>query len=513
LTPRALPIQSGDIDVLPLRSFVCTAVLLLNAAFYSVASAGTLPPMLIPGDEPVVVTLHSIRTPQGPLRYEARAGRLPIRDGQTGEVKGHVFFVAYIALNRGTDRPLAFAWNGGPIAPSIRLHMQLLGPRRLTKQGFLDNAETLLAKTDIVFYDPVETGFSRPEKPESVPELLNMQGDIAEAAEFIRAYRARFGAGDRPLFVIGESYGVWRACAVSEILAKRGDKLDGVVLISGDLPGVPMPLAFYDAMHIPARTAIAYFYHRLPPELMQDRDASMKAVNAWVTSTYLPALLRPEQLSDADREKIAQDLARFTGLRPDQVDRQILVVSISEFLRGFFGGEKTLDDEDARLLKSDTRDPASGKHIGRYLRGELGYTTDLTYSGSEKDGYTPTPGPGPKKMFSQWTYNEEGASPEIIAKLIAAMDPKYIASTMPSWLENAMRIDPDMKVFVATGRFDPLNMCEGDEIMRGKLEANLSNRVSIHCYEGGHMMYRDEQTRLQLSHDLAEFVGLSSRSQ
>jgi carboxypeptidase C (cathepsin A) len=116
----------------------------------------------------------------------------------------------------------------------------------------VDNAETLLASSDLVFYDPIGTGFSRPARPEYEQEFLSVLGDFAATAEFIRAYRARFQAENQPLFLGGESYGTWRVCGTTELLTKRGIKVSGVMLISGGVPGSLMPGAFQDAMYIPS---------------------------------------------------------------------------------------------------------------------------------------------------------------------------------------------------------------------------------------------------------------------
>jgi carboxypeptidase C (cathepsin A) len=130
---------------------------------------------------------------RGDLEYEARAGRLPIRNDETGEVRGYAFFVAYVA--KPTDskpRPLIFLWNGGPTTSSILVHSEMFGPRRFTAAGMVDNAETLLTTSDLVFYDPIDTGFSRPARPEYDKEFLSVLGDFAATAEFIRAYRVKF---------------------------------------------------------------------------------------------------------------------------------------------------------------------------------------------------------------------------------------------------------------------------------------------------------------------------------
>ena len=123
-----------------------------------------------------------------------------------------------------------------------------------------------IGPTDLVFYDAMETGFSRPASPEFAPEFLNLKGDVAATAEFIRVYRTRFRALDQPLFICGESYEFFRAAALADFLTDRDVKIAGTLLISGDIPNIPQPVAFYDAMHIPARTATAFYHHRLLPE-------------------------------------------------------------------------------------------------------------------------------------------------------------------------------------------------------------------------------------------------------
>lgn len=483
--------------------------LLAGLSLWGTASAQTPDSGLRPlasGDEPIVVTRHTIQTATGPLQYEARAGRLPIRNQLTGEVLGHVFFVAYIASNRGTDRPLAFAWNGGPIIPSIYIHTEWLGPRLITRQGISDNPQTLLQTTDLVFYDPIDTGFSRPTGPADASQFMHMKGDISETVDFIRAYERRFGAEDRPKFLIGESYGVWRACAVAERLAERKDRLLGAVLISGDLPGIHMPLPFYDAMHIPARTATALYYHRLSPDLQAHPKRTMERVDSWARNTYLPALMHPERLSAAQRAEIVGQLARFTGVRADLIDSRSMVMSIAQYLREFLGQGRTLSDIDTRTTDPHLNDPASTRWIGDYLRHELGYSTDLVYLGVEDDGYLPPLGADSRSMFPRWTYDQTGASPAIISTMIADDDPKYLAASMPAWIEKAMALDARLRVFVATGRYDPLNMCEGDALLASTLEKSLAERITTGCYDGGHLMYRDEQTRRRLSRDVTLFM-------
>ena len=458
---------------------------------------------LVSGDEPIVVTTHQVKTAGGPLKYEARAGRLAIRNDESGEVRGYIFFVAYVEKTAGAPRPLTFIWNGGPTAPSLLVHTEMFGPRRVESKGFVDNAETLLATSDLVFMDPVGTGFSRPARPEYDREFLSTLGDFAATAEFIRAYRARFHSEHQPLYLAGESYGTWRVNGTTEILVERGEKVAGAILISGGIPGSQMPFEFTDAMYIPARTAAAFFHHKLAPELQKDRDATLKEVNDWIRATYLPALTHRDSLTDEQRSSIVADLARYTGVRPEQIDRKTLIMSNRDYLHGLFGSEpgKALNTYDMRIVGPEHEDPARKAFISDYLREELGYSTDLAYTGLE-DGYMPKPGPERRSTGERWVYDHTDITPVLMARMQAGGGPP---DSQP-WLQNAMRVDQGLRVFVGAGRYDSLNMCEGNLQMAGKLEPDLARRFTNHCYEGGHMMYRDQPTRLRLSQDIADFM-------
>ena len=478
---------------------------LLESLQGSMARADVMP--LVSGDESIISTAHQIKTAKGVLKYEARAGRLPIRNDETGEVRGYIFFVAYIEKTAGPLRPLTFIWNGGPTANSLLVHTEMFGPRRLEHTGFVDNAETLLAMSDLVFMDPVGTGFSRPARPEYDREFLSTLGDFAATAEFIRAYRARFHSEHQPLFLAGESYGTWRVNGATEILVARGVNVRGAILISGGIPGSQMPFEFTDAMYIPARTAAAFFHHKLAPELLQDRAATLKEVNDWITAAYLPALEHRDSVSEADRGRVVADLARFTGVRPQQINAKTLVMSNRDYLHGLFEGDpvKVLNTYDMRISGSEHEDPGRKGFISDYLREELGYSSDLAYTDLE-EGYMPSPGPARRSTGERWVYDHTDVTPDLLARMQAGGGPP---NSQP-WLQNAMRVERHLRVFVAAGRYDSLNMCEGNLRMAAKLEDDLSRRFSNHCYEGGHMMYRDQPTRLQLSEDIGRFITEAS---
>jgi hypothetical protein len=159
-----------------------------------------------------------------------------------------------------------------------------------------------------------------------------------------------------------------------------------------------------------------------------------------------------------------------------------------------------------RLSGPQTASPARKAAILEYLRETLGYRTDLNYVDLE-EGYMPAPGPERRSTGSRWSYNHTEVTPELLKRMRAGGGPP---ASQP-WLQNAMRLDPNLKVMVIAGRYDSLNMCEGNLRMTGKLEPDLASRFTHRCYEGGHMMYRDQPTRLALSQDLRAFITGASR--
>jgi hypothetical protein len=507
--------------ILPAALCVAAASLALSALSPALAKAPPTSPTpevhwlpgVVGGDEQIAVTEHRIETAHGPLEYQARAGRLSIRSQETGEIHGYIFFTAYVVKPKdGKPRPVTFIWNGGPTLPSDFIHLDGMGPRHRTKDGMVDNPDTPLAVSDLVFYDPIETGFSRPAKPEFAPEFLNLQGDVATTDEFIRVYRTRFNALDQPLFICGESYGVFRAAALADTMTQKGTKLAGVILVSGDIPNIPQSIAFYDAMHIPARTATAFYHHWLAPDLMKDREATMKEVNDWVVNVYKPALERVDSLNDAERDKIVQDLARYIAVRPEQIDHKTLVMHIMRYL-GIIQGA----DESKPIFLYDSRQfggltYGSPRITGDYFRNELGYRTDLTYNRLET-GYTPTPGHPARSSGEQFYYNAPGVTQGDFAQTAKDGEVSDVARKNPPWIVDALKREKTLQVFVSTGRYDLVNMCEGDVLATATLPPDLAHRMENHCYEAGHITYQDDVARPKFLGDVSRFIRDTAASQ
>jgi hypothetical protein len=236
---------------------------------------------------------------------------------------------------------------------------------------------------------------------------------------------------------------------------------------------------------------------------MRDRQSTMKAVAEWTQTVYWPSLDRLDKLSPEERESIVQKLALFIGVKPEQINHKTLVMTNLEYRKGLFAGDSTkeLNTYDMRIAGAEQEQPGRARTLSGYLRHELGYQTDLAYTGLE-DGYMPRPGPDRRSTGDRWSYNHVELTPQSMARMNAGGGPPL---SQP-WLQNAMHLDKQIRVFVAAGRYDSLNMCEGNQLMSAKLEPDLARRFMHACYEGGHMMYRDQPTRLQLVSDIEHFL-------
>jgi carboxypeptidase C (cathepsin A) len=464
-----------------------------------------------------VTTHHQMKRGERTLRYTARAGMLPIRDNETGEIHGRMFFIAY-GLDRSPGepaRPLTFLWNGGPGANSTLLHLSGFGPRRIHRspdQGgsthevleIEDNQTTWLDQTDLVFVDPIGTGFSRPTRAEYAAEFYNTLGDIASVTEFVRVYLTRFDAWDAPLVICGESYGVWRAAGVAEALVRRGRTVAGVILISGGIPvGPVLSDAMRTALFVPTRTAAAFYHKKLAPELLTDERATLAKAETWARTEYAPALAKRDSLGPSERQRIREQLARFTGLDPSLIDEKTLVVGRQAF------AEQLLRDRKQVLARYDIREFASSagiwsagqkRAISKYLRAELGFKTDLAYQGVE-EGFSPSTGGRPLSVGERWNYNQGPPQPRGTPPNADAPPGGH-----QPWLRRAIALAPSLRAFVAAGWYDSLNSCAGNAYLIKQLEPELQRSITAKSYAGGHMLYESPGARQQLRQDIKQFL-------
>ncbi len=257
-------------------------------------------------EEPPVVTRHEIRVGGSTIKYTATAGMMPIKN-RDGEVEARMFFTSYVVdgPDGGPRRPLTFSFNGGPGSASVWLHMGAIGPKRVKMNAdgtmpappyqLVDNEGTWLTKSDLVFIDPVGTGYSRPARPDLGTKFFGLQGDIESVGEFIRLYLTRYERWTSPLFLAGESYGTTRASALSGYLIERGIAFNGIMLISTIMnfgttsfaAGNDLPYALF----LPSYAATAWYHKKLPSDLQSKPVNRVVAeAEAWASGEYMLAL-------------------------------------------------------------------------------------------------------------------------------------------------------------------------------------------------------------------------------
>ena len=289
-------------------------------------------------ETPPVVTHHEIHVGGRVLHYTATTGLMPIRNNENDEIEANIFFMAYTLDNAGPNRPLMFSFNGGPGSASVWLHLGAIGPRRvkMLPDGsmppppfeLIDNQQTWLDQTDLVFIDPVGTGYSRATKKEFGKKFFGVKGDISSVGEFIRLYLTRYERWTSPLFLVGESYGTTRAAGLSGYLIDQGIALSGVVLVSSVLNfetleftrGNDLPYVLY----LPSYTATAWYHKKLPSDLQQrDLPSVLREAEQFAAGPYAAALGKGDNLTPAGAAELrrpAQPLHR-TGAQRGRRER------------------------------------------------------------------------------------------------------------------------------------------------------------------------------------------------
>jgi len=461
------------------------------------------------GIEPVE-TSHELSSEGRTLKYTARAGVLPLADA-FGETEAEIYFTSYEldGVEDRAQRPLTFAFNGGPGSSSIWLHMGALGPRRVVMepQGWMpappyryeDNACTWLDQTDLVFVDPVGTGFSRAAKEELDKKFWSVEGDIASVGEFIRLYLTRYGRWGSPLFLAGESYGTTRAAGLAAHLVDRGIAFNGIVLISTalDLSAIFfMPgsdLAFQ--LFVPTYCATAWYHRKLDDELQRrELPELLSEVEAWSESELTVALMKGDRLGEAEQRTVGEKLARYTGLKLDYVLGTNLRVHIQRFCKELLRAERrSVGRIDSRFKGVEaltvTEYPEFDPSIvatappytaafNRCARAELGIETDLNYEVLSMD------------VNKSWEW-EKGRMPATGEKLRAAM-----------------ARSPRTKVFVAQGYYDLATPHFATQYMLSHMNVDRQLRGNIEMvnYEAGHMFYLDIGCLRAFKRDIDRFI-------
>lgn len=473
--------------------------------------------------EKASVTEGRVKIGDREVRYRATAANMPMKD-EHGKLKATVFFVAYerLANKKGTtkpaevhqgspnQRPVSFVFNGGPGAASVWLHLGAVGPRRieLKEDGaapappyqLVDNHSSWLDVTDLVFIDPVGTGFSRPAEGEKTEQFYGVREDVRWVADFIRLYVTRYGRWLSPMFLAGESYGTTRAAGLSEYLLDRyGIALNGIILISPVLdfqtimPGGVNDLPY--VLYLPTYTALAWYHKKLPADLQDNLAKTLEEVEAWAIGPYVATLAKGANLGKAERDAVAERLERYTSLPADFIDVSNLRIGPSAFRKQLLAGDQRIIGRfDGRIVGFDpeptssrpTYDPSLARYFAiysscfnDYVRGTLKYESTLPYE-VLSDRVRP------------WKFGEHGLG--------------YLS--VSDNLESAMVKNPNLKVMVAGGDFDLATPFFAADYTLSHLDVGekLRRNITNVRYPGGHMMYHNHAALKKLKDDVAEFL-------
>jgi len=462
-----------------------------------------------PAEEKISQTSHTTRIDGREIKYTATTGTLPIRL-DNGQVAARMFFVAYTKDGEDTKtRPVSFLYNGGPGAATIWLHMGSFAPRhvQMADDGFqpappyrlVDNENSILDATDLVFIDAISTGYSRTAPGVSSQQFHGQSGDLRAFGEFINTYLTTYSRWPSPKYLIGESYGTIRSAGLSEELQSRhGIELNGIVLVSSLLtyqtlsPAPSNDVAY--AANIETFTADAWFHRKLPADLQAmtiKQVVDQSRTFAW--GDYMAALTKGNTLTDAEKNAMAQKLARFTGLSTPFILNANLRVTADRFRKellrdrrlaiGRLDGRFTSIDADAAGEREEfdiSNSALQGPYTAMfqdYVKNELKWETDLHY---------PTSG-----NVRPWTYVQNA----------------YMDMTEP--LRSAMTHNPFLKVFVAIGYYDMATIMGGAEFNFTHLayDKQVTDRVSYGYYEAGHMIYTRPSEHKKLRADIVKFIA------
>lgn len=465
-------------------------------------------------------TNHKIKLNDQPIEYRAICGNLAVNHDDNDKTKASLYFTAYIKnLPQGSStkqRPLIFCFNGGPGSSSIWLHMGLLGPKKVvindaafTKPPatYVDNPYSLLDNADLVFIDPVSTGFSRL-LPESDPKQFHsIEGDAESFAEFIRIFLTHYQRWQSPKYLMGESYGTIRAISLANHLHDVSFiDMNGIILISmcldfqaydfgngNDLPYI---------LNLPTYAACAWYHKKLSEEHQNKPLATLLAeVEKFALHQYATALLVGDDLSDEAKEAIVLKLADYTGLKKEFIRASHLRIYSNNFYR--------------ELLKKDSK--VIGRFDGRYVGFDANYI--------ENPMYVPDPSfesiTGPfTSAFHQYLYENlkvEKSDPYYVLNANAVFPWSFSVDRMAAGLgyvhmsgklRELVEKNPSLQVLVFSGIYDLATpyFAADYTLKHLKLDPSLRNNVKVKSYEAGHMMYTNPTVHAEIKKDLTGFI-------
>jgi len=455
------------------------------------------------------VTHQSAKIGGQEIKYTATVATYVIKD-DAGEAKASFFFVAYVkdGVANPADRPIAFSYNGGPGSASLFVHLGF-GPKRpvLTADGHglpapylvTDNEDSFLDATDLVFVDAISTGASRPAPGQDPKQFHGLVEDANYFADFIYQYLTRNGRWASPKFLIGESYGTTRSAELSGVLQHRHQiYLSGIVMVStyimpptiDDNPGNDMPPMFY----MPTYATTAWFHHLLSPDLQNETvEQVAQQASAFADGEYAQALMKGDQLSDAERQKVIQDYSHFTALSPKYIEQSNL---------------RIIEDRWAKELERDKR-----RTVGQLDSRFEGIDSDAAGERYEYDPSEASYEGAWMATFQDYIHRDlkwDGEGYYAVSARVYPWDQQGYTNITET-LRAAMTQQGFLKVLFVCGYYDantPFHAVEYTVNHLG-LEPSVRKNVSFTFVGAGHMPYIDRQAADKLHHDVDAFIDSS----
>ncbi len=463
------------------------------------------------------VTDHSIRIGDQTINYKATASTTLLKDNKD-EPTALMYSTAYTRndVKDLSQRPIAFIYNGGPGSASVWLHMGAFGPRRVVTENasatppapykIVDNTESLLDKTDMVFIDPVGTGFSHAVGKAQDKDFWGVDSDVRSLAQFISTYVSRNNRWNSPKFLIGESYGTFRSVALGNYLQTNdGMYINGIVLISNviDLgtlsftPGDDRPYMFY----LPTYAATAWYY-KLLKNRPDDLVAFVASARQFAATDYAAALMKGSKISDSEKADIAKKLSDFTGLSEDFLIKADLRVALPQFGAEILRSRGlTIGRYDARysgptydlLTENSEFDPSFTAVVGAFTAAFNGYIREDLKFGQDK-----TYKVLPNEPSQNWDWKHNSGFGNFFPG----------APTVAGDLIRELIDNPRLQIQVENGYFDMATPFFATEytIEHALLPGNTQDRVHLQYYNSGHMIYLHDEDRIKLKSNIASFI-------
>ena len=498
-----------------MKNQICTALFILSTL---TSFAQEKPEKELPKGE-LFTSTHSVTINGKTIALSAETGTVQLRDENDKPIA--LFgFTHYKKSNSDTNRPIMFAFNGGPLSASFWLHFGVLGPKRVaindpkyTKPApynVVNNEFSILDKADLVMIDPVGVGFSKPIGEAKWKDFWGVDQDIRSIGLFIEQFLIKSDRMNAPKYLLGESYGTFRNAGLVKYLQDKGIAMNGVIMVSAVfelqhlLFGEGDDLSYL--IHFPTYAATAW-YHNKVRNKAGTIESFLKDVRNFTENEYAPALLKGDQLTSSEKEAIAQKLADFSGLSKGYWINADLRVTNGEYFQellrdngltvGRLDSRFTGINEDP-LSQSAFTDPQSdaisSPYISAfkdYLYNDLKVRKDLSYTTSA----------GSREGF-KWDWNHSGN---------VTWNAQVAISTLPD-MTSAMKRNPNLKILILNGYYDLATVFYGVEhsINHMGLDADLKKNIIMKYYEAGHMMYTHMPSMQKFKKDVDAFIDETS---